>query len=201
MYTLYSDKNHDFNCDIDIKGASLSETKVRLLLKSSDQTIVFEGNVDSAGNCEIPIKKLKRYFNQGDSGNAILEVIAEDTYFSPWQDTFTIEKEKDVVVEVKEGKNSKPLNESDVRVNVRSSNKKRTRKPITESDELLEMGSMDDSTLIYEMMSRKGVTSKVILRDLPTFKQFVQEYYESNNMNDSISLNKFMAEILKKFRQ
>jgi hypothetical protein len=102
MEIFYSDKTKKFECVLDIDGASLNETKARLSLSfNNDKTktkYVFEGMVSSDGNCTVKIPELKYAPNDSDSGNAILEIIAENTYFEPWTDTFIIKKHKNVVV-------------------------------------------------------------------------------------------------------
>ena len=42
-YILYTDKNENFKCDISLEGAKLKDTFARLLLKTNDVNVVFEG--------------------------------------------------------------------------------------------------------------------------------------------------------------
>ena len=60
-YILYTDKNENFKCDISLEGAKLKDTFARLLLKTNDVNVVFEGRIESGGKCIIPIKPLKKY--------------------------------------------------------------------------------------------------------------------------------------------
>ena len=101
MFKLYTDKKELFEAKLDIKGASIDESICRLVIESDNYNLMFNGTVDSNGNCEIPIKKLKRIYSEGDKGTIRLEVIAEDTYFIPWESDFVVETSKKVTVEVK----------------------------------------------------------------------------------------------------
>ena len=56
------------------------------------------------------LKKLKGLLPESAKGQISLEVIAEDTYFRPWQSDFAVETAKKVTVEVHS--QSKPLIES-----------------------------------------------------------------------------------------
>ena len=117
MYTLYTDKIENFKCSIDVEGASLSETDVRLVLQSDKLNLLYEGTIDANGTCNIPIDKLKNILKEGTEGTMRLEVIAEDTFFSPWEDSFTVETNKKVTVEVLSSTKS-PIKESAIKVKV-----------------------------------------------------------------------------------
>ena len=101
MYKLFTDKSEVFECDIKIKGASLQNSKSRLVIETNNYSLMFNGKIDSNGKCSIPIRKLKGLIDESVKGNIKLEVIAEDTYFTPWESTFEIESSKSVTVEVK----------------------------------------------------------------------------------------------------
>jgi len=100
MYTLYVDKTEDFKCNIGVEGANIKDTQARLILESKDMNLLYEGTVSSDGSCTIPVKKLKNILEEGTTGKMKLEVIAEDTFFSPWEDNFTVKAKKQVKVEV-----------------------------------------------------------------------------------------------------
>ena len=110
MYKLFTDKAELFECDIKIEGASLSNSKARLVVETNEYSLMFNGKINSSGKCEIPIRKLKGLIDESSKGNIRLEVIAEDTYFIPWKSEFEINASKKVTVEVKS--QSKPLIES-----------------------------------------------------------------------------------------
>jgi len=106
MYTFYTDKPTNFECNISLQGAKLSKSKARLVLESDDVNFIFYGTIDTSGKCIIPVSRLRNRLDENTVGKAKLEVIAEDTYFEPWEDQFEIKTNKKVTVEVKN--NSKP---------------------------------------------------------------------------------------------
>ena len=83
MYKLFTDKSELFECDIKLEGASLSKSSARLVVETSDYSLLFKGEINSNGKCEIPIRKLKGLIDENTTGNIRLEVIAEDTFFIP----------------------------------------------------------------------------------------------------------------------
>ena len=116
MYKLFTDKPETFECDIKIEGASLSNSKARLVVETKDYSLMFNGKINSAGKCSIPIKKLKGLIDESSKGDIKLEVIAEDTYFTPWESKFEIEASKKVTVEVKSQNSSKDIIKEKVQV-------------------------------------------------------------------------------------
>jgi len=125
MYKLFTDKTELFECDIKLQGASLNKSKARLVVETSDYSLLFNGSISSQGKCEIPIRKLKGLIDEDTTGNIRLEVIAEDTFFTPWESDFEVETSKKVTVEVKSQQNKKPILETKVKVKVKET------KPIT----------------------------------------------------------------------
>ena len=107
MYKLYTDKSELFECDVKITGASLTKSKARLVVETSDYSLMFNGKIDSTGKCSIPIRKLRGLVDEDTKGSIKLEVIAEDTYFTPWTSDFEIQASKQVTVEVKSQNNKK----------------------------------------------------------------------------------------------
>lgn len=101
MYKLFTDKTEIFECNIKLEGAALKNSQARLLIESSDLSLIFKGEISSDGKCKIPVKKLKGLLDENTKGNVKLEVIADDTYFTPWESNFTVETSKKVTVEVK----------------------------------------------------------------------------------------------------
>ena len=96
MYKLFTDKAETFECDIKIEGASLTNSKARLVIETKDYSLLFHGKINSSGKCTIPVKKLKGLIDESSKGDIRLEVIAEDTYFTPWESKFEIEASKKV---------------------------------------------------------------------------------------------------------
>ena len=119
MYTLFTDNSELFECDIKLEGASLNKSKARLVVETQDYSLLFDGSIKSSGKCEIPIRKLKGLIDEDTSGNIRLEVIAEDTLFTPWKSDFEVEASKKVTVEVKSQTTKKPIVETKVKVDVK----------------------------------------------------------------------------------
>ena len=125
MYKLFTDKNELFECSISLQGASLKKSKARLVVETPDYSLLFDGSISSNGKCEIPIRKLKGLIDENTTGNIRLEVIAEDTFFTPWESDFEVDTSKKVTVEVKSQQSKKPILETKVKVKVKET------KPIT----------------------------------------------------------------------
>ena len=134
MYKLFTDKSELFECDIKLEGASLSKSSARLVVETSDYSLLFKGDINSSGKCEIPIRKLKGLIDENTTGNIRLEVIAEDTFFTPWESDFEVDASKKVTVEVKSQTTKKPIVET--KVNVKVKNEKPT---ITEKDHVINL--------------------------------------------------------------
>jgi hypothetical protein len=116
MYKLFTDKSELFECDIKLQGASLNKSKARLVVETQDYSLMFNGSISKSGKCEIPIRKLKGLIDEDTTGNIRLEVIAEDTFFTPWESDFEVETSKKVTVEVKSQTFKKPIVEAKIKV-------------------------------------------------------------------------------------
>ena len=134
MYKLFTDKSELFECDIKLEGASLSKSSARLVVETSDYSLLFKGEINSNGKCEIPIRKLKGLIDENTTGNIRLEVIAEDTFFTPWESDFEVDASKKVTVEVKSQTTKKPIVETKVNVKV-----KEEKPTLTEKDHVINL--------------------------------------------------------------
>ena len=106
MYDVFIDKPTTFECDIQIKNATLKNSIARLILESNDgPNLVFNGKIEN-DKCIIPIKRLKGMLDENVRGNIHLEIIVEDTFFKPWTDTFSVKEHTSVKVKVNEQKQS-----------------------------------------------------------------------------------------------
>lgn len=98
MYKIFKDKDKIFKCVVDIQGADVNESKARFIIESSNGTsLVYNGTINENGSCEIPLPK-NHIFDEGESGNITLEVIAENTLFTPWEDEFEVFVSKKVKI-------------------------------------------------------------------------------------------------------
>jgi hypothetical protein len=111
MYTLYTDKQELFECSISLEGASVKNSQARLIVESDNLNLLFKGTIDSSGKCTVPIKKLKNLLEESTKGKIRLEVIADDTYFTPWESDFEVETSRKVTVEVKSQSNKNTIAE------------------------------------------------------------------------------------------
>jgi len=138
MYKLFTDKAELFECDIKVEGTSLSKSKTRLVIETADYSLLFNGKITSDGKCQIPIKKLKGLIDENSKGNIRLEVIAEDTFFTPWETNFEVQASKKVTVEVKSQTSNNIISESKVKVsNVKNSINENEKKHIVNILKLL----------------------------------------------------------------
>jgi TusA-related sulfurtransferase len=120
MYTLYTDKQELFECSISLEGASVKNSQARLIVESDNLNLLFKGTIDSNGKCTVPIKKLKNLLEESTKGKIRLEVIADDTYFTPWESDFEVETAKKVTVEIKSQTNKNTISEAKTGVTVQN---------------------------------------------------------------------------------
>lgn len=143
MYKLYTDAEKKFTCKVDVGGTSLTECKARIILETDSISLLFNGSINNNGMCEIPIHKLRDYLKENQSGNIKLEIIADNTMFHPWNDTFVVETKKKVsVTEINsndETPSKKIVSENDIRVSVKVNDivKENTNKLIATHSKLL----------------------------------------------------------------
>ena len=115
-YKVFNDKAETFSCEIELEGANLKDTQVRLVLESDNWNLMFPGEIDRNGKVTIPIRKLN-ILEEGSKGTIKMEVIAEGTVFIPWEDDFEVKMSKKVMVKFNENKQSKPKVQPGVKVN------------------------------------------------------------------------------------
>ena len=117
-YPVYIDKNENFSCDIEIEGAQLKDTQVRLVLETGDWNLLFNGEIDRNGKVNIPIRKLN-ILEEGARGVIKMEVIAEGSVFTPWEQDFEAKRSKKVSVSFNENKKFSPKFSTGVKVSVK----------------------------------------------------------------------------------
>ena len=119
MYKLFTDKIENFEARIKLEGASLKKSSARLVVEAENFSLLFKGTIDENGNVNVPVRRLRGLLDENTSGAIRLEVIAEDTFFTPWESTFEVETAKSVTVEVK-SQNSEPITETKTSVEIKS---------------------------------------------------------------------------------
>ena len=184
MYKLFTDKSELFECDIKLEGASLSKSKARLVVETSDYSLLFNGSISSGGKCEIPIRKLKGLIDENTSGNIRLEVIAEDTYFTPWESDFEVDASKKVTVEVKTQTTKKPIVEAKVKVKVK--NEKPT---ITEKDHVMNL---------FKLLIKDDINVDNISYKRNALNNIVATYLQENSVKNTGKLIDGVLKFLEK---
>lgn len=161
MEQFYKDKSKLFECKLAVEGADLSNTKARLVLQFENKTnLLFYGDVDSDGKCSVVVPPLKE--NSSLKGKAILEVIADSTFFESWEDIFEVEASKKVVVERIETK--QPLITSP-KVNV-------LKESISNNINIIENFS--------NHLTKHGISIKNIKQNQPKLPNLLESYIKSN---------------------
>jgi TusA-related sulfurtransferase len=163
MYTLYTDKQELFECSISLEGASVKNSQARLIVESDNLNLLFKGTIDSNGKCSVPIKKLKNLLEESTKGKIRLEVIADDTYFTPWESDFEVETARKVTVEVKSQSNKSTIAEAKTGVTVQN---------IKVGDHIQNLSKMlvKENINVHNMASNKVKLNNVIASYLKTNK-------------------------------
>ena len=189
MYTIQLDQTKNFECSLKIQGASLKKSKINMIIEGDDFDIKLKGAIDSSGKVTIPIKKLKGILDENIKGNMFLEVIAEDTYFSPYKTEYLTEVSRKVEVISVNGKSKESLTESES-VDITDSKPKVTISDIKN----------DDALLIKEHVNR--INKNITRSNLNIFKKedkakvikTIQNYLTENKVENSL-YDKIMTEL------
>ena len=176
-YKLFTDKEVVFEANIDVKNASTKGAFARLIVETPDVNLIFNGKIQE-DKCIIPIKKLKNILEENTKGTAKLEMVIEDTYFSPWTDECIVEKHTKVQInEVK----TEVLNKPSVAVIVKEQEKPAVEsKPIVEEKKALTPEELYNNAL-FEL---KYVLNKLQIKEYKNNKNFVtvlNEFFSANS--------------------
>ena len=177
-YKLYTDKKEVFECKIFLEGASLKKATSRIVVETDSFNLMFEGTIDKDGNCQVPIKKLKGLLGEDDSGKIKLEVIAEDTYFNPWESTFVVDTAKKIKVQVKEQK-TPIIKKSKPKMVI-----KEVKHPFNPVDK------------VVNVLSKRGVGVSTIYEGKKTMIPLLKEYSVKTGYKKGTK--KFIREVIKK---
>lgn len=187
---LYTDKSELFECSISVDGTSLQNTQVRLVLESDKWNLMFYGSIDNNGKCSIDIDKLP-ILNEGEGGKMRLEVIADEAFFTPWEDEFSVKRSKKVTVEVFD-RSHLPEQKTKVNVNV----------PSQKSDDLIEMinkkiPSVPQSiTEGAALLKQKNVTKENFSQKSDVFATVIAEMVQKYKIESSDDRKVYMKRIL-----
>tara|TARA_R110000868_G_scaffold224494_1_gene476625 strand:- start:394 stop:948 length:555 start_codon:yes stop_codon:yes gene_type:complete len=170
MYTFYTDKQEVFECNLDLEGAKLIDSKARLVLESENYNLLFYGKINENGKCEIPVKRLKNLLSEMDSGKVKLEVIAEDTYFQPWSDSYNVKTSKKVTVEVVTKEAVKQITEKKVKVTAIQQTVDKT---------------AERTTKFLKLLERKNITLANIKENIKTVQTLSTIFTKKYSLSDS----------------
>jgi hypothetical protein len=190
MYKLFTDKPETFQCSIELQGASLSKSKIRLVVESNDLTLLFEGKIDNKGKCSVPIKRLNGLLNESSKGVMKLEVIAEDTYFTPWKSDFIVETSKKLTVEVTSQNKPviKDINTPQIIVSEIS-------KPKVENKPISSKKNIDHTDNIMKYLIKEGFTITNLNKRKERLTKILESYQKVYILNDS-ERSKLISEII-----
>ena len=134
---------------------------------------MFKGTISESGKVKIPVKKLRGLIDEDTKGKIKLEVIAEDTFFTPWESKFEVDTSKKITVEVKS--QSKPIIEqkSAPSIRVKVMNEKTVTK--SEREHVINIVKL----LIIENINLKNLTVKK-----NKLNNIIGEYITENNVTD-----------------
>jgi hypothetical protein len=181
-YKLYTDKQEIFECKIHLEGASLKDATSRIVVNTSDLNLMFEGTIDNQGNCKIPIRKLRGLVSEDTKGTMRLEVIAEDTYFEPWNSDFIVNTSKKIKVEVK-GQQNQPITES-----------KKSKKPKMIVTEVKH--PFDPVEKVVNILHKQGVGVSTIYESKKTMIPMLRKY--STKAGYKRGAKNFIKEVIQK---
>ena len=177
MYKLFTDKSELFECDIKLQGASLNKSKARLVVETQDYSLMFNGSISTSGKCEIPIRRLKGLIDEDTTGNIRLEVIAEDTFFTPWESDFEVETSKKVTVEVKT---------------------QTTKKPILEAKVTITNSEQQHVINLFKLLIKENINIKNIQYKRNKLNNIVATYLKENTIKDNKKVISGVLKILEK---
>ena len=184
MYKLFTDKAELFECSISLQGASLNKSKARLVVETPEYSLLFKGTINSKGKCEIPIRKLKGLIDENTTGNIRLEVIAEDTYFTPWESDFEVDASKKVTVEVKSQQAKKPIVETKVKVKIKDE------KPtLTEKDHVINL---------FKLLIKEDINVDNISFKRNELNNIVATYLQENTVKNTSKIINGVLKVLEK---
>jgi hypothetical protein len=187
MYKLLKDKINEFQCEIKLEGTSAKNAKVRLFLEAEGCEYSFKGNIEG-DKCVVPMGKLKKFENLLESGKIRLEVVADDTLFVPYENTYELEQEKKVTVEVIQPHSTpkKPVVEVSVTQEIQKQEvKPEIKKVETKKDSLYEIKKYLSTQTSFDGTAKSFQT---IIKN-KTHKMFFNALCEENNL-DRISVIK-----------
>jgi hypothetical protein len=152
---------------VQVKNASLKGSIARLVVESADGIgLVFKGKIEN-GKCVVPIHRLKGLLDENTHGNMSLEVVVEDTYFTPWKSDFVVQEHTSVKVKVNESKQStKPM------VTIKA--------PKIAGTPDKKKGNLVPVMELSRLCKKFGFTRATLPQHKESFRELVTEYFKAN---------------------
>jgi hypothetical protein len=115
MITIKEHEDKHFSFKLEVKGADLSKTNARIIFEGKNNNSFFPVMINEHGICEHSVEY--KDINSLKEGKVYLEVVADNVYFRPWEDTYKIETPKILNINltesnVKSTSNTVPMFES-----------------------------------------------------------------------------------------
>ena len=189
-YKLYTDKKEIFECNIYLEGASLTKATSRIIVETQDLKLMFEGTIDKDGNCKVPIRKLNGLLKEDDSGTMKLEVIAEDTYFLPWESDFEVDTAKKIKVEVRQQGGRRSAEHSEY------GNYHKPRMIVQEVKKSKPKKSINPVDKVVNSLHKNGVGVSTIYESKKEMIPMLKEY--SNKVGYKRGAKNFIKEVIQK---
>ena len=164
---LYTDKSEIFECNVELQGVAMNESSIRGILEFSNKKILVDGIIGADGKASIQFPKLKQFAQEGEAGKMVLEVIADDAYFQPYEENFSVLTSKKATVEVIKSKAATP-------------------KVVVEK--------VTPVSKIINMLKESGITKKDVYSNKDKFSKVLYNYYQEANINESY--NKYLKNII-----
>ena len=164
MYKLFTDKMEVFECDIKLSGASVNKSNVRLVVESADINLLFKGKIDSTGKCTVPVKRLSGLLGESTTGTLRLEVIADDTFFTPWESEYVVETSKKVTVEVKSQSKNRIVETKKPAIQIANIKHVKPARELKESSHIVRILKMliKENITLKNLASKKTIVNRVI---------------------------------------
>ena len=164
MYKLFTDKMEVFECDIKLSGASVNKSNVRLVVESADINLLFKGKIDSTGKCTVPVKRLSGVLGESTTGTLRLEVIADDTFFTPWESEYVVETSKKVTVEVKSQSKNRIVETKKPAIQIANIKQVKPARVLKESSHIVRILKMliKENITLKNLASKKTIVNRVI---------------------------------------
>jgi len=181
MQKFYRDKSKIFECNVSVDGAKITETKARLVLEfPNDRNLLFYGNIQENGKCEIVVPALKEI--DECEGTAILEIIAESTYFESWTDNFTLDTNKKVTVEMVEKKGA-TIEEKRITPHIKIITKPEENKVLESIDTTKELGEDDKLLDFKKYIKTNKINLTETIKSKEKYLQLLVNYKKKNSLN------------------